>query len=121
MNRNLIKEEFDLIEWLLNNGLPNAKQYLAQLKDIKVVSQCSCGCASINFSVKGKMPMTSPMDTISDYSYYSENNNLMGVFIFARDNILAGLEVWSIDGEETPIKLPSINECFPLKIDSLNL
>ena len=30
----------------------------------------------------------------------------MGVFVFAEQEQLAGLEVWSVDGEETPTSLP---------------
>jgi len=36
-----------LLEWLINNGIPDAQKYASQLKDVIVVGGCTCGCPTI--------------------------------------------------------------------------
>ena len=52
----LSSAETALIRWLLNNGSPQAKEYLPQLERAHVVSRCGCGCASIDLAIDGKVP-----------------------------------------------------------------
>jgi len=111
MNRKLTNHEYELIKWLLSYA-ENSKKYLEQLEDIIVVNKCKCGCASIDFKVDNPK---SPLKILADYMWYSKNNNPMGIFVFSKSNQLAGLEVWSINGEETPTTLPQIEELIPLE------
>ena len=43
---------------------------------------------------------------LSDHQWRDQQGNLFGVFAFANAGRLAGLEVWSIDGEAKPSELP---------------
>ena len=80
---------------------------LSELDELSVASECRCGCASIDFAING-----SPVDqlggitVIADYLYHSEQKFQMGCFLFMSNGHIAGLEVWSVDGAETPSRLP---------------
>ena len=53
-NRPLSSAERALAVWMLENGNPEAPGFLAQLADAEVTAwRCPCGCASINFQIKG--------------------------------------------------------------------
>jgi hypothetical protein len=54
------------------------------------------------------------MQILSDYQWRDPKGHLGGVFVFARQGVLAGLEVWSIDGEAAIDRLPPIDSLRPL-------
>ncbi len=54
------------------------------------------------------------MEVLSDYEWRGPGGELFGVFVFACDGVLAGLEVWSIDGLLTPKLLPNISDLKPI-------
>lgn len=96
------------------NRKNNNKSYLEQLSDATVTSFCPCGCASINLSVNGKLPTKeASLEILSDFLWKTENGDLNGVFVLAKENQLSGLEVWSIDGKETPSEIPKIEQLEP--------
>jgi len=111
--RPLTQKEFDLVAWLLRNGNKGAETYLHQLDKANVVAHCKCGCASIDFSIEGKRPTKFEMCVLADYQWRSENGNLFGIFVFEQDGLLAGLDVWSIDGQSDALTLPSSDLLFP--------
>jgi hypothetical protein len=39
----------------------------------------------------------------------------MGCFLFTSEGHVAGIEVWSVDGAETPDVLPALKELYPFK------
>ena len=43
-------------------------------------------------------PAESGMHILADYQWQAANGAHFGVFVFARAGLLAGLEVWSVDG-----------------------
>ncbi|MFT3785914.1 MAG: hypothetical protein QM770_07090 [Tepidisphaeraceae bacterium] len=47
---------------------------------------------------------------VADHTYRDEGGHALGVFLFARNGLLAGLEVWSIDGLTDRPQLPSIEQ-----------
>jgi hypothetical protein len=49
--RPLSKEERALLEWLINNGIPDVQKYASQLKDVIVVGGSTCGCPTIDLAV----------------------------------------------------------------------
>ena len=115
-DRDLTHEERSLLEWLLQHGYSDAERMLPHLAGARVVRRCGCGCASVDFSVDGREPRRgSGLKVLSDHCWRSARGNLMGVFAFARDGQLAGLEVWSIDGLETPSQLPRAEELVPIE------
>jgi hypothetical protein len=107
-------DELALVSWLLGHGNARGQNALSQIPGLRVISQCQCGCASVDFSVEGKLPSPkSGMEVVSDYWWRTEAGNLCGVFVFLRDDAVAGIDLWSIDGQEIPSTLPSIDRLKP--------
>jgi hypothetical protein len=107
----LSQAERELTAWLLRQG-DNA-EFLAQLDDAEVVAHCKCGCPSIDFAIAGRQPKTFGMRVLADYQWKDERSHLFGVMVFEKDDLLAGLEVWSIDGQANPYELPSLQSLVP--------
>jgi hypothetical protein len=55
--------------------------------------------------------------TLADYEYDGPDGELFGVYLFTHGSQLAGIDVWSIDGRETPTSLPDpdIDELRPFR------
>jgi hypothetical protein len=114
-NRPLTADEAALVRWLLGHGNPDAAGFLPQLADAWVVSHCPCGCATIDFSVGGAVPPAGAgMHILADYQWQAADGAQFGVFVFARGGLLAGLEVWSVDGLAAASVLPAIEQLQPL-------
>jgi len=108
-DRPLSKEETELILWALENGLPESNSYLPQVDKLRVISRCGCGCASVDFSFDNVLPdYSTGIEVLSDHLWGTGGTDLCGIFVFARNRKLAGLEVWSVDGQVTPTELPKI-------------
>jgi len=109
--RPLTDHEGTLVAWMVKQaGSPAV--IVAQLPGLHVVGRCDCGCASVDFSVFGRIHSRHlGMEQIGpDYYWNSPNGSLCSIFIFAVDGLLAGLDVWSVDGFETPSALPEISQ-----------
>ena len=95
------------MRWLLEHGAAGAPRYLGDLAEARVIARCGCGCASVDFAVPGREPAPSePLQVLADYQWRDASGHLAGIFAFACDGTLAGLEVWSIDGEAAIDRLP---------------
>ena len=114
VDRPLSPEEFALVGWLLRHGNGGNSEFLAQLQSARVSSLCNCGCASIDFSVSGQLPAATGMRTLSEYQWRNALGHLQGAYVFERNGLLAGLDLWSIDGQSTPDTLPPIDQLAPL-------
>jgi hypothetical protein len=113
-DRPLTQEEQSLVRWLLEHGNPDAADYLPQLARTRVVSRCPCGCASIDFAIGGVVPPAEAgMHVLSDYVWQADDGSHSGVFAFACDGMLAGLEVWSADGTGPVMSLPAVERLLP--------
>lgn len=55
------------------------------------------------------------MDILSDYQWQDTTGHRFGAFVFACGGLLAGLEFWSIDGEDLSAHLPNIGDLQPIK------
>ena len=109
--RRLSHEERTLLQWLLSNGSVKAASYLPFLDVVNVCSECPCGCATIEFCVPDDpIHPESKMSIIADFQWHTNSGHLNGCFVYSRGGYLAGLEVWSIDGLESPRQLPHPNE-----------
>ncbi len=109
MNRSLSSQEEHLLTWLLSHGNEKARNCLELVPLVRVFDQCPCGCASVDFTINGKEPnRKASLEVVSDYLWTSSAGAENGVFVFLKDEQLAGLEVWSVDGIETP-SLPEIS------------
>lgn len=110
-DRPLTEDERALVEWMLDNG--DAEDYIlrSSVTFARVVRKCGCGCASVDFTINGtESPRNLGIHPLVDYVWPTEKGNLCGCFLFTRGDQLAGLEVWSIDGQEMPTRLPRPEE-----------
>ena len=108
-DRPLTDQEAELVRWLLENGKPDAASFLTQLPLARVVTQCDCGCASINFAIARVLPpVGAGMLILADYSWEATDRLALGVFVFSCGGLLAGLEVWSAGEMYVPPSLPAI-------------
>ena len=82
-----------------------------EVEHVRVVSRCGCGCASIDFLNSPR----APMEILSEHKWQTAAGHLFGVFAFAKEGRLAGLEVWSIDGQATPTELPATSSLVPFE------
>ncbi len=98
-DRPLSADEYALTRWLLEHGFPGADAHLDALDHAWVVGRCGCGCASVDFVVDGRRPPHgATYEVLADYQWRDAAGHLGGVFAFARAGVLAGLEVWSVNG-----------------------
>lgn len=101
------------MQWLLEHGAGDNSSYLEQLGHARVARLCGCGCASIDFSINGKRPQNFAMRVLSDYQWRNSQGHLFGAFVFEQDGLLAGLDLWSIDGQSTPDSMPPLESLVP--------
>jgi hypothetical protein len=55
------------------------------------------------------------MHLLADYVWDAADGSCCGVFVFERAGLLAGLEVWSVDGLVTAPSLPAVERLRPFK------
>jgi hypothetical protein len=113
-DRPLSGHERALLRWLLERGGEDARALLPQVDHARVVGRCACGCASVDLAVDGRPAGDAPMVTVTpDFFWTEPGGGLCGVLVFAKGGTLAGLEVWSVDGEATPTALPALDQLRP--------
>ena len=106
INRPLTDSERTLASWMLENGVPEARAFLAQLQDAEVTAwRCPCGCASINFKIKGRPPAPTGVHILGDY-LCGPVDAPAGAFIYESGGVLSGIEVYSL-ATDAPTVLPS--------------
>jgi hypothetical protein len=94
---------------MLEHGTPEAAAFLPQLELAEVTPwRCECGCASINFRVRGHPEAPPGVHPIADF-VFGEGETLSGIFVFEKDGILSGLEVYGLAGD-APKRLPQPEE-----------
>lgn len=99
---------------MLEHSTAAAARFLPQLAAARVVSWCYCGCASVDFPVAGVVPPPGGgIGILGDLEYRTPEGHLSGAFVFERAGLLAGLEVWSVDGLSTPSTVPAIEQLQP--------
>ncbi len=114
-DRPLADSEAVLVRWMLEHGAAAAAGFLPQLDIARVVSRCYCGCASVDFAVQGVVPPPGAgIRILADFEYRTGEGHLCGAFVFERAGLLAGLEVWSVDGQSMPAVLPELGWLQPL-------
>lgn len=109
--RPLTDEEYQLASWMLEHGEPEAKKFLSQLAFARVVARCPCGCASIDFEIAGHPNHAGGLHILGDFLYGGETD-LSGVFIFERNGVLAGIEVYGL-ACDAPKTLPKPRSLRP--------
>lgn len=105
MDRPLTPDELHLIRWMLEHGNPEAQAFLPQLDKANVTPwRCPCGCASVNLSINGVPEPSGSLRILADF-IFGTDADLSGVFVFEKNGILAGLEVYGL-AAEAPKALP---------------
>jgi hypothetical protein len=112
LNRRLTPAEDQLVRCMLANGSLEARTFLPQLDNARVTPyRCPCGCASINLSIDGFPEPSGGLHILADF-VFGTDNDLSGIFVFERDSVLAGLEVYGLAGD-APKTLPSPGSLRP--------
>ena len=84
---------------MLTRGEPEGQQFLAQLEQAEITPwRCPCGCASINFQIKGHPEAEPGVHILGDF-YYGPEDFSTGIFIFESVGLLSGIEVYGIEGD----------------------
>ncbi len=112
-NRELMDHERRLVRWMLEHGSPEARAFLPQLELAEVTPwRCPCGCASINFQIRGKPAAPPGVHPIADF-VFGEKDTLSGIFVYENHGILSGLEVTGFAGD-APRSLPEPETLRPI-------
>ncbi len=112
-NRPLTDAERHLARWMLERGTPAAAAFLPQLDAAEVTPwRCDCGCASINFDVRGLSPPTGSGIRVLAGFEFGTVDDLSGIMIYERGGVLGGIEVYSL-GDAVPRSLPLANQLRP--------
>ena len=114
VNRALNVEEQALVNWLIANGIPDAKAYASQVPLLRVVGSCNCGCPTINFAVGTRHPEVSgPPRIIADFLGMTPAGLQVGVILFATGEQISELEVYPLSDAEGKFSLPTIASLHP--------
>jgi hypothetical protein len=113
-NRELTDHEKRLLRWMLEHGGPEAQAFLGQVDLVEVMPwRCLCGCASINFHIRGRPAPAPGVHPIADF-VFGNDDTLSGIFVYEGGGTLSGLEVYGLAGE-APKSLPEPDELRPLR------
>lgn len=113
-DRPLTESEKSLLRWLLEHGEACGRDFLPQVDRARVSGRCGCGCATVDLAIDGfKESEEKGLFPVADFFYRTPSGSLCGVMAMVRGDRLAGLEVWSVDGRETPAELPVVDSLFP--------
>jgi hypothetical protein len=116
-NRPLTDAERDLARWMLEHGTEEAKQYLGQLDLAEVTPwRCRCGCASINFQIKGHAEAPPCAQILGEF-LLSDGDHTSGIFIYSSAGLLKGIDVYGLAGD-APAVLPRPENLSAFESDS---
>jgi hypothetical protein len=111
-NRQLTDHERRLVRWMLEHGGPEAAAFLPQLDQAEVTPwNCPCGCASINFQIRGRPEAPPGVHPVADF-VFGGGDSLGGIFVYENGGVLRGLEVYGLAGD-APKSLPQPEELRP--------
>lgn len=105
--------EADVIERVLAVAATDAsvEGLIEQVRALQVIGRCDCGCASVEFCrpAPGQMPRI-----VADVVAESPDGEGVGLIVWALDNHLSGLEVYSDSDRPAPLPVVgSISCCNP--------
>jgi hypothetical protein len=90
---------------MLERAPASESEYLQQLARAQASTwRCPCGCASFNLLIPDLPPPEGPLEVLADFVFGSEST-LAGAFVFARNGILSGVEIYGLAGD-APAELP---------------
>lgn len=105
--RALTEKERSFAHWLIEHAdvsEEEKKKYLRQLGEATVVRMCECGCASIDFAIADvPSEQFAPLVPFGDFIAKDKS---VGVFVFSKQDDLAGVEIYNLAAEETSVEFP---------------
>ena len=102
-----------MLVWLLEHGVPEAKNLLPLPDDVTARSSCECGCPSVEFNLpQESSPSKTPRSIVADFTGISGDLSV-GVILFAQSGVLAELEVYAFDSTDHSFGLPPIETLRP--------
>jgi hypothetical protein len=79
---------------------PSASDLLVQVRSLQIVGRCGCGCASVDFRVPAQGQIAS---IVADAIAKASDGERIGLIVWALDNELSGLEVYSYSDRPAPL------------------
>ncbi|MBS0480507.1 MAG: hypothetical protein JSR79_14565, partial [Proteobacteria bacterium] len=70
--------------------------------------KCDCGCASIDFTIAG-VP-SDPAIPLEPFGEFISKDKRFGVFVFAKEGRLAGVEIYPLADMDLPAEFPNPDE-----------
>lgn len=110
LNHALTEHERDLVLWLIEHSfIQDASRLLPQVDRLSVISKCTCGCPTIDFTLDGQ-PAPATRKGESFISDWLADVNGMPVYVqlWMLDDQISSLEVGSLPGTNQPFGLPAI-------------
>ena len=104
-NRDISTHEATLVRWLVEHGEPGCDRLLDQIKDLKVVSKCTCGCPTIDFALQDDGNLSKRERLVSDW-LAKMGDELFGVMLFEVGGQIRTLEVYCCSGRVKNFGLP---------------
>lgn len=111
LRRSVSQEEVEVISWLIEHGEPSVRQYANTLEGLTVVAKCNCGCPTVYFQIDGDPATRKGEQIISDHLGTVAGQDV-GVMLFALNDQLSSLEVYSQAGSDKPFGLPKVSDLY---------
>jgi hypothetical protein len=115
--RSLSVAEYHLLGWLLTRGAEitgvdaeRAAAFLPQLRFLRVVGRCPCGCPTIHTDCE-QLPLfvDNITDILADVEGCSPEGTFIGIILRAVDGRIKELEAYARDGH-VPFSLPEAKQ-----------
>lgn len=89
-----------MLKALLDLDFPGVAELRCQMQSVRVVGQCSCGCATVD--LEGDRTQCAPAGTTSPIPAEaivldSKGTAIGGLIVFLRQGYLSSLEIYSFD------------------------
>ena len=118
-NRDLSANEHRLVQWMLEHGSAEAREFLPQLAVARVTPwRCECGCASFHLFIPGYRLPSGGVHPIADFVFGTGTEH-SGIFAYEQGGTLSGVEVYGLAGD-APSTLPTPDMLQPFSNATAN-
>ncbi len=98
---------------MLKRSAAEPERYLEQISRLRVVGRCGCGCPTVDLALEGQPHSRDAVARlIAEAEGQSPEGISVGVLVFAKDEVLSEMEVYSVAGD-APFSLPSPDTLVP--------
>jgi len=110
LNRALTQHERSLVLWLIEHSFTqDAPRLLPQVDRLSVVSKCTCGCPTIDFTLDGQPAPSTRRGELFISDWLADVNGMpVYVQLWVSNGQISSLEVGSLPGTDQPFGLPAI-------------